>query len=89
MAVLTPKLIKIEGSAEDVNDPHIRMVGKQAEVLSGFEFVAGGERTGRVMFDGVEWPAVWSDDPSIQLERCDRVLVDKIYEGRMFVKHVA
>ena len=86
MAILTPRFMKVGNHADDINDPHLRMVGKQAEVLSGFEFVAGGERTGRVLFDGVEWPAVWSDAPDTKLGRKDRVTIEKVHEGRMFVK---
>ncbi len=89
MAILTPRFLKVSSHADDVNDPHLRMVGKQAEVLSGFEFVTGGERTGRVLFDGVEWPAVWSDNPETKLGHKDRVTIEKVHEGRMFVKLAA
>ena len=70
----------------DVNDPHRRMIGKEAEVLSGFELVSGGERTGRVVFDGVEWPAVLGESSQMKLAASDRVIIERIYEGRVFVR---
>jgi hypothetical protein len=62
------------------------MVGKEAEVLSGFELVSGGERTGRVVFDGVEWPAVLGEASQMKLAASDRVIIERIYEGRVFVR---
>ena len=86
MGLLTPRFLKVSGHSPDVNDPHRRMVGKQAEVLSGFELVAGGERTGRVVFDGVEWPAVLHETGEAALAVTDRVVIERIYEGRVFVR---
>jgi inner membrane protein len=67
----------------------LRMVGKQAEVLSGFDASTGGERTGRVIFDGVEWPAVLSEATGVKLGSHDRVMIERVHEGRMFIKPVA
>ncbi len=50
LTLLTKRFLKVPGHGPDINDPHKRIVGKQAEILSGFELVPGGERTGRVMF---------------------------------------
>ncbi len=86
MALLTRRFLKSPGHGEDINDPNRRMVGKQAEILSGFELVPGGERTGRVMFNGVEWPAVLDDAGDISLTGKDRVVVAKISDGRLHVK---
>lgn len=86
MGILTPKFLKVSSHSPDVNDPHRRMVGKEAEVLSGFELVAGGERTGRVVFDGVEWPAVLGEASQMALAVNDRVVIERIYEGRVFVR---
>ncbi|MGA9658394.1 MAG: NfeD family protein [Asticcacaulis sp.] len=86
MGMLTPRFLKVGANSADVNDPHRRMVGAQAEVLSGFELVAGGERTGRVTFDGVEWPAVLNDKDNVLLSLNDPVLIERVHEGRMFVK---
>ncbi|ESQ89281.1 hypothetical protein ABAC460_13385 [Asticcacaulis sp. AC460] len=86
-ALLTRKFMKVPGLGPDVNDPHVRMLGKEAEILSGFALVAGGERTGRVMFDGVEWPAVLQDEASeARLMDKDRVVIERIHEGRLYVK---
>lgn len=86
LGALTPRFLKVSSHSPDVNDPHRRMVGKQAQVLSGFEPVAGGERTGRVVFDGVEWPAVLGDVGEAVLAADDRVVIERIYEGRVFVR---
>jgi membrane protein implicated in regulation of membrane protease activity len=86
LGIMTPKFLKVSSHSPDVNDPHRRMVGKQAEVLSGFEPVSGGERTGRVVFDGVEWPAVLGNAGEIALTANDRVVIERIYEGRVFVR---
>ena len=88
MGLLTPKFLKVSSHSPDVNDPHRRMIGKEAEVLSGFEMVSGGERTGRVIFDGVEWPAVLGQASEMTLAARDRVIIERIYEGRVFVRSV-
>ncbi len=87
MALLTKRFLHVPGSGTDINEPHARLLGKQAEILSGFEIVAGGERTGRVMFDGVEWPAVLSGEAGeAKLKTHDRVVIAQVHEGRLFVK---
>lgn len=87
-AVLTRRFLKVSGPHHgDINDPHLRIVGKQADVLSGFDAVTGGERTGRVLFDGVEWPAVLdAPDSDDTFAASDRVVVTAVRDGRMFVK---
>ena len=87
-AMLTRRFLAVKHHGSDINDPHARMVGKQADVLSGFELVAGGERTGRVIFDGVEWPAVLDVATEALLVGKDRVQIDRVHEGRLFVKPV-
>ncbi|MDI7774616.1 NfeD family protein [Asticcacaulis sp. EMRT-3] len=87
MTVLTRRFLKMGASHPDINDQHIRLVGKQAEVLSGFD-VTGGERTGRVMYDGVEWPAVLVDADTDFLATQAKVLIERIYEGRLYVRMV-
>ena len=84
-AMLTRRLLKARSHGSDINDPHARLVGKQADVLSGFELVAGGDRTGRGIFDGVEWPAVLADATEALLEPSDHVVIQRVHEGRLFV----
>jgi membrane protein implicated in regulation of membrane protease activity len=84
--MLTRRFLKARSHGSDINDPHARLVGKQADVLSGFELVAGGERTGRVMFDGVEWPAVLAETTEAPLWPQDHVVIEQVYEGRLFVR---
>jgi membrane protein implicated in regulation of membrane protease activity len=86
MTVLTRRFLKVPGAASDPNNPHGRILGKQAEILSGFERVEGGERTGRVMVDGVEWPAVLNAAAGdVKLAKADRVVIDQVVEGRLLV----
>lgn len=86
MTVLTRRFLKAPGLSSDPNDPHGRMLGKQAEILSGFDRVEGGERTGRVMVEGVEWPAVLNAAVGeVKLTKADRVVIDQIVEGRLLV----
>lgn len=84
MALLTRRLLRVPQAVTDINEPHARLLGKQAEVLSGFDSLTGGERTGRVMFDGVEWPAVMTGS-DVRLEAHDRVVIQEVAEGRLFV----
>ncbi len=84
MALLTRRLLRVPQAVTDINEPHARLLGRQAEVLSGFDVVTGGERTGRVMFEGVEWPAVQTGGET-QLRAEDRVVIEQIADGRLFV----
>lgn len=84
-ALMTRRFLKSPGSGPDVNDAHARLLGKQADVLSGFAPVPGGERTGRVLLDGVEWPAVLRDD-DVTLADKTRVVIERIHEGRLYVR---
>lgn len=86
LSLWTKRFLKVPEGVSDVNEPHSRLLGKQAEVLSGFEFVAGGERTGRVMFEGVEWPAVLTGEVAdLKLRKSDRVVIAQVQDGRLFV----
>ena len=89
MALMTRRFLRVPGAGPDINEPHSRLLGKQAEILSGFELVVGGERTGRVMFEGVEWPAVLSLTTESRLHKADRVVIDRIHEGRLYVTPAA
>jgi inner membrane protein len=90
MSLLTRKFMRVPDGGPDVNAPNSRLLGKQAEVLSGFEFVAGGERTGRVSFEGVEWPAVLTaGTENAVLNAADRVVIADVQEGRLFVTPAA
>ena len=89
MSLMTRKFMKVPGAGPDLNAPNDRLLGKQAEVLSGFEPVAGGERTGRVSFEGVEWPAVLTAGAGdAVLDKADRVIIEEVLEGRLFVTPV-
>ena len=82
------RIMKLPGNKGYLDDPSARMVGRRAVVLSGFGPVDGGERTGRVMFDGVEWPAVIDAhiDTQAPLNSDDKVEIAIVQDGRLFVK---
>ena len=86
--IFSRRIMKLPGTKGHIDDPNARMVGRRAIVLSGFGPVAGGERTGRVMFDGVEWPAVIDEgiDTQAPLTADDAVEIAVVHDGRLFVK---
>jgi membrane protein implicated in regulation of membrane protease activity len=86
--IFSKRIMKLPGNTGDVDDPSARMIGRYAVVLSGFGPVAGGERTGRVMFDGVEWPAAIDEvsDTQMPLNSDDAVEIAVVQDGRLFVK---
>ena len=87
-SIFTKRIMKLPGNKGYLDDPNARMVGRRAVVLSGFGPVVGGERTGRVMFDGVEWPAVIDagSDTQATLSSDDAVEIAVVQDGRLFVK---
>jgi len=87
-AAFAKRIMKLPGNKGHLDDPNARMVGRRAVVLSGFGPVAGGERTGRVMFDGVEWPAVIDEgtDTQAPLAAEDKVEIAVVIDGRLFVR---
>ncbi len=86
--VFARRIMRLPGTKGHLDDPNARMIGRRAIVLSGFGPVVGGGRTGRVMFDGVEWPAVIeeSTDTQAPLDAEDRVEIAAVLDGRLFVK---
>ncbi len=82
------RIMKLPGNRGALDDPNARMVGLRAVVLSGFGPVSGGERTGRVLFDGVEWPAAIdeSHDNQAPLAADDAVEIAVVQDGRLFVR---
>ena len=90
MTLLTKRLLRVPGGASDINEPHKRLLGKQADILSGFDIMTGGERTGRVIFEGVEWPAVLTGvDADAVVSKAERVVIEQIHDGRLYVTPAA
>jgi inner membrane protein len=79
-ALWSRKLLK-PATDQDINDPHQRMRGQPAIVLSGFE---GGNLDGRVSFDGVEWPAV--AEGAVSFAPDTRVTIVRVNEGKLYIK---
>ncbi|MGZ6042832.1 MAG: NfeD family protein [Asticcacaulis sp.] len=88
LILFSPRILKLPGAKGHIDDPDARMLGREAVVLSGFGPVDGGDRTGRVMFDGVEWPAVVTarGDTLTPLDADDAVVIDGVQDGRLYVK---
>jgi membrane protein implicated in regulation of membrane protease activity len=87
MALLTRRFLKTGGGHADINDQPSRYVGRQATVLSGFD-VTGGDQTGRVLFEGVEWPAVLRTDTPLIVANDTPVVIERVHEGRLYVRVV-
>jgi membrane protein implicated in regulation of membrane protease activity len=87
-SLFSGRIMKLPGNRGHLDDPNARMVGRRAVVLSGFGPVVGGERTGRVMFDGVEWPAVIDEhtDTQAPVAHDDKVEIAVVQDGRLFVR---
>ncbi len=61
----------LEGQAPDLNDPLLRLIGRDGEVLSTFENSAG-----RVFVDGKDWQARLEGAPPLPGQRIQVVGVD-------------
>ncbi len=66
----------------DINDQHLRLVGRQGHVLSGFA-ETDGVREGRIIVDGVEWPATLAGEAAVLPNTA--VVITGIGEGRLHV----
>lgn len=88
LILFTKRILRPPGTKGHIDDPSAHMLGRQAVVLSGFGPVVGGERTGRVMFDGVEWPAVVDSGMDTQQPVAvdDKVEIAIVQDGRLHVK---
>lgn len=78
--LVSKRYLKPKADAPDVNDPTRRMVGAQAKVIEGFGATTG-ERSGRVDFDGVVWPAVQADDADLTEGAMVKIIA--VEEGRL------
>ncbi|MBU4434084.1 MAG: NfeD family protein [Alphaproteobacteria bacterium] len=61
----------LEGDAPDLNDPLLRLIGRDGQVLSTFE-----NGLGRVFVDGKEWQARLEGDPPLPGQRVQVLGVD-------------
>jgi membrane protein implicated in regulation of membrane protease activity len=72
----------------NINEPTQRLLGKRAEIVSGFELITGGVLTGRVSFEDVVWPADLKLDQGQDFTPLPSQSVEivEVYEGRLIVK---
>src|SRR5690606_18621556 len=64
LVLATRRLLSRPPLRTDINDANLRLVGRQAHVLSGFA-ETDGVREGRILIDGVEWPAELSSSEAV------------------------
>ncbi|MFT4090860.1 MAG: NfeD family protein [Asticcacaulis sp.] len=88
LAVLAKRFLKVKDPVPDINDSHLRLVGREALVIEAFDDQSGHENIGRVILDGVEWPAVFEHASGNQEPILPeaKVKIVKVYEGRLFIK---
>lgn len=83
LVLATRRLLSRPELGADINDPNLRLVGRQGHVLSGFA-EQEGEREGRIIIDGVEWPAVLSGDKPVMPDT--PVVITGLGAGRLLVR---
>jgi inner membrane protein len=84
-SLLSRRFMKSVPETSDVNDSQARLIGQYATIISGFEPEQGTMRFGRVLIDGVEWPALWA--PGSQAEQVpNKAKIEKIVEGKLYLK---
>lgn len=87
LTVLARRFLKEAEAAADINDSQLRLVGREALVIEAFDDRSGHESLGRVIIDGVEWPAVHThasgkNEPILPEAK---VKIVRVHEGRLFV----
>jgi len=85
MLLLSKKFLKSgTEDAPDINDPHLRLTGQEATVIEAFDDRDGQYSEGRVILNGVEWPAL-CERPETVIEASEKVRILNISEGRLIV----
>ncbi|OYW78388.1 MAG: hypothetical protein B7Z26_09870, partial [Asticcacaulis sp. 32-58-5] len=85
LSILSRRFMKKDAPAGDINDPGQRLVGKTATVLEGF----GSSGEGRVIYDGVEWPAVVDGDHKDRIAPRESVTILKVSDGKLVIERRA
>ncbi|ESQ78847.1 NfeD family protein [Asticcacaulis sp. YBE204] len=87
MTLLSRKFMKPVEVAVDINDPNGRLIGKEAVVIEAFDDRDGSQSTGRVIYEGVEWPAVYERTAKTKtILPAEKVEILSISEGKLIVK---
>lgn len=69
----------------DINAPLARLTGRTGQVVSGFD-MSGPVRVGRVVVDGVEWPAELNQPAEADLNPGATLRVLRVHDGRLVVE---
>lgn len=88
MTLLSRRFLKppaAEGA--DINDPYHRLIGQEATVIHAFDDLEGQRVNGRVIFDGVEWPAQ-SEREDAPIGLTEKVRILGVSEGKLIVTRV-
>ncbi|MDC7681660.1 NfeD family protein [Asticcacaulis sp. BYS171W] len=87
MTLLSRKFMKPVEVVVDINDPNGRLIGKEALVIEAFDDRDGSLSTGRVIYEGVEWPAVYERGGATRpILPAEKVEILKVAEGKLIVK---
>lgn len=85
MLFLSKKFLKTGiNDAADINDPHLRLMGQEATVIEAFDNKEGHYSEGRVILNGVEWPAL-CERTDMGIGRNEKVRILSMSEGRLMV----
>lgn len=88
MTLLSRRFLKPPVSeGADINDPHYRLIGQEATVIGAFDDLDGQRINGRVIFDGVEWPAQ-SERTDTPIGLSEKVQILAVTEGKLIVARV-
>ncbi|UDF02200.1 NfeD family protein [Asticcacaulis sp. AND118] len=88
MTLLSRRFLKpplVEGA--DINDPQGRLIGQEATVIEAFDDPEGQQSRGRVILDGVEWPAR-SERGDAPIGIAEKVRILAVAEGKLIVARV-
>lgn len=88
MTLLSRRFLKPPVSeGADINDPHYRLIGQEATVIGAFDDLDGQRINGRVIFDGVEWPAQ-SERTDTPIGLSEKVRILAVAECKLIVARV-
>lgn len=87
LTLASKRFMKVEAQIADINDPNYRLIGKEAVVIEAFDDKDGHQSLGRVIYDGVEWPAIYErSGRSKPILLTEKVQIVNISEGKLLVK---
>jgi inner membrane protein len=88
LSFLSKRFLKVDLLPNDINDPHARLVGQEALVIESFDKTDGVLAQGRVIYEGIEWPAVFErkGQATEAILANEKVEILKVSHGKLWVK---